>query len=100
MDWKHLLTATAYQMRLILQDIYRVPSVSEARKDFVTWCDWVKTTAAKEGHDLLQPMVGAAEMVERHLQGILAHWKKGLTTAFMEGLNSLFSVHLESLCFL
>ena len=22
---------------------------------------------------------------------ILAHWKRGLTTAFMEGLNSLFS---------
>jgi len=32
-----------------------------------------------------------AEMVERHLKGILAHWKEGLTTAFMEGLNSLFS---------
>jgi transposase len=91
MDWKHLLTATAYQMRLTLQDIYRVPSVTQARKDFITWCDWVKTTAAKDGHDLLQPMVAAAEMVERHLKGILAHWKKGLTTAFMEGLNSLFS---------
>lgn len=91
MDWKHLLTATAYQMRLILQDIYRAPSVSQARKDFVTWCDWVKTTAAKDGHALLQPMVAAAEMVERHLQGILAHWKKGLTPAFLEGLNSLFS---------
>ena len=91
MDWKHLLTATAYQMRLILQDIYRAPSLAQARKDFVAWCNWVKTTAAKEGHELLQPMVGAAEMVERHLKGILAHWKQGLTTAFMEGLNSLFS---------
>jgi transposase len=30
-------------------------------------------------------------MVERHLEGILAHWREGLTTAFMEGLNSLFS---------
>jgi len=29
--------------------------------------------------------------VERHLEGILAHWQQGLTTAFMEGLNSLFS---------
>ena len=91
MDWKHLLTATAYQMRLILQDIYRAPSLAQARKDFVAWCNWVKTTAAKEGRELLQPMVGAAEMVERHLKGILAHWKQGLTTAFMEGLNSLFS---------
>jgi transposase len=91
MDWKHLLTATAYQMRLILQDIYRAPSVTQARKDFVAWCDWVKTTAAKGGHNLLQPMVAASEMVGRHIEGILAHWKKGLTTAFMEGLNSLFS---------
>jgi len=30
-------------------------------------------------------------MVERHLEGILGHWKDGLTTAFLEGLNSLFS---------
>jgi transposase len=36
-------------------------------------------------------MVQVAQMVERHLEGILAHWKEGLTTAFMEGLNSLFS---------
>lgn len=33
----------------------------------------------------------AAEMVERHLEGILGHWKEGLTTAFLEGLHSLFS---------
>jgi len=25
------------------------------------------------------------------LKGILGHWKEGLTTAFLEGLNSLFS---------
>jgi transposase len=29
-------------------------------------------------------------MVERHLEGILAHWQQGLTTAFLEGLNSFF----------
>jgi transposase len=31
-------------------------------------------------------------MVEGHLEGILAHWIRGLTNAFMEGFNSLFSV--------
>ena len=36
-------------------------------------------------------MVKVAEMVERHLDGILGHWQAGLTTAFLEGLNSLFS---------
>ena len=40
---------------------------------------------------LLEPMCQAADMVERHLEGILAYWRQGLTTAFLEGLNSLFS---------
>jgi len=91
MDWKHLMTATAYQMRLILQDLYELRDVRQARRDFKIWCDWVKETAAKKGHELLQPMVKVAEMVERHLEGILGHWKDGLTTAYLEGLNSLFS---------
>ena len=91
MDWKHLMTVTAYQMRLILQDLYELRSVKEAKKDFRIWCQWVKQTAAKKGHELLQPMVKVAEMVEGHLKGILGHWKAGLTTAYLEGLNSLFS---------
>ena len=41
--------------------------------------------------DLLEPMARTARMVEGHLEGILAHWTRGLSTAFMEGLNSLFS---------
>jgi transposase len=36
----------------------------------------------------LEPMRQAAQMVERHLVG---HWRQELTTAFLEGLNSLFS---------
>lgn len=91
MDWKHLMTVTAYQMRLILQDLYELRDVRQARRDFKTWCGWVKKTAGKKGHELLQPMVRVADMVERHLEGILAHWKEGLTTAYLEGLNSLFS---------
>ena len=41
--------------------------------------------------ELLEPMARAARMVEGHMEGILAHWTQGLTTAYMEGLNSLFS---------
>jgi transposase len=91
MDWKHLLTAKAYQMRLALRDIYAVRQVDKAREQFGLWCEWVKREAAKKGQDLLQPMVKVAAMIESHLEGILGHWKDGLTTAFMEGLNSLFS---------
>ena len=36
-------------------------------------------------------MARAARMIGGHLERILAHWTRGLTTAFMKGLNSLFS---------
>jgi len=36
-------------------------------------------------------MLGAAKMIETHLEGILAHWKHRVTNAYMEGLNSVFS---------
>ena len=49
---------------------------------------WV---ARKVPKNLLRAMVKVADMVEKHLDGILAHWKWGLTNAFMEGLNSVFS---------
>ena len=41
--------------------------------------------------ELFEPMVRAAQIVEGHLNGILSHWTRGLTTAFMGGLNSLLS---------
>jgi len=91
MDWRHLMTVLAYQMRLILQDIYQLPDAQDAREQFQLWCQWVKEQAAKTGHELLEPMVRASQMIERHLEGILGHWKQGLTTAYLEGLNSLFS---------
>lgn len=91
MDWQNLMTVLAYQMRLVLQDIYKVSDLERARKDFLAWCRWVSDKAQKKGHELLEPMVRVANMVKRHLKGILGHWKDGLTTAFLEGLNSLFS---------
>lgn len=40
---------------------------------------------------MLAPMRRLADTVEAHMEEILAHWKAGLTTAFMEGPNSVFS---------
>ena len=67
------------------------PDGGQARGRFQEWCQWVRTEAQALTNGLLDPMHKAAEMVERHLEGILGHWKQGLTTAFLEGLNSLFS---------
>lgn len=86
-----LVTGLAYAMRLDLQQAYAATTVEQARKRFTSWITWVQAEAAELKCGLLEPMRKAAAMVERHLEGILAHWQQGLTTAFMEGLNSLFS---------
>jgi len=88
---KQLATAKAYQMRLVLQDIYRLPAANSARRRFQVWCRWVRWVARFYKASLLGSMVKLAQMIERHLLGILAHWKWGVTNAFMEGLNSVFS---------
>jgi len=88
---KNLATAKAYQMRLVLQDIYRSADVLTARHRFRVWCRWVRWVARFYKGMLFASMLKLKEMIERHLKGILAHWKWGLTNAFMEGLNSVFS---------
>jgi transposase len=88
---KNLVTAKAYQMRLVLQDIYRLKEAGVARKRFGIWCRWVRWVYHVSPTNLLSPLVKVAEMIQRHLTGILAHWKWGVTNAFMEGLNSVFS---------
>lgn len=88
---KPLVTGLAFAMRLELQRAYASASARVARSRFVKWCHWVRTESAALTSGLLDPMRKAAEMVERHLEGILGHWQAGLTTAFLEGLNSLFS---------
>lgn len=91
LDRQNLATGLAYQMRLVLQDIYQEEKPSRARQRFQDWCQWIRDKAAQGASVLMAPMVKVANMVENHLEGILAHWKKELTTAFLEGLNSLFS---------
>jgi len=88
---KPLVTGLAYAMRLELQKAYTAGTAGQARKSFESWCRWVRTEAEALSSGLLEPVRKVADMVERHLEGILGHWQEGLTTAFLEGLNSLFS---------
>ncbi len=90
MALERCVTGMAYEMRLVLQGIYERRDAGEARKLFQNWCAWVHAMRGETG-ELLEPMARAARMIEGHLEGILANWTRGLTTAFMEGLNSLFS---------
>jgi transposase len=88
---KNLCTAKAYQMRLVLQDIYRSAHAATARHRFKVWIRWVRWAARFYKTGLFLSMRKLAQTVETHLEGILAHWKWGVTNAFMEGLNSVFS---------
>lgn len=88
---KNFGTAKAYQMRLVLQDIYRSVDAGIARHRFRVWCRWVRWVARFYKANLLASMVKTAKMVENHLAGIVAHWNSGVTNAFMEALNSVFS---------
>jgi len=88
---KNLCTGKAYQMRLVLQDIYQSATATVAQQRFKVWCRWVRWVARFYKPYLFASMIKIAEMIESHLRGILAHWKWGLTNAFMEGLHSVFS---------
>ena len=88
--WLYLATAQACQMRLNFQEIYRSRTARGARKKLAQRCARVRRRAGEAGR-LLAPTVKAADMVERRLEGILTRREGGLTTAFPEGLNSVFS---------
>ena len=80
----------AYEMRLVLQGIYQWKDVGEAKKLFGNWYAWVQAMGERTA-ELLEPKVRVAWIIDEHLKGIFAYWIRELTTAFREGLNSLFS---------
>ena len=51
----------------------------------------VRRVAQKHPSLLFHQMVKCAGMIERHLEGILAHCRNKTTNAFLEALNSVFS---------
>lgn len=71
----------AYTLKEDLRRIYRT-----AKTAFDAMCalrHWIKM--AKESD--IPEMAAAGAMVERHLKGILGHWRHGATNASMEGFN-------------
>lgn len=78
-------------MRLILQAIYAIADATLARRKLRAWCRWVRWVAGKHAPALFAAMVKTAKMIERHLEGIMAHWLRRTTNAFLEGLSSVFS---------
>ena len=84
----NLANVKAHQMRLILQTIYAIADATLARRKLRAWCRWV---AGKHAPALFAAMVKTTKMIERPLEGVLAHWLHRTTNAFLEGLTSVFS---------
>ena len=91
-DLESLRTGQAYSMRLTLQNIYeKATSKIAARRRFKIWITWIRKAASRAKDGLLMPMCRLADMVERHLDGIVAYWDRRTTNAYMEALSSVFS---------
>jgi transposase len=92
LDLKHLATGQAYLVRLELRDIYqRTVKPAKARYRLESWIGWVRGKCERFG-ERMAPLAKVADTIEKHLEGILAHWTSGwLSTGYLEGLNSVFS---------
>lgn len=77
---KHL--SKAYQMKLTLQDVYRLSDSVEAA-DFALkkWLSWAV-------HSWLAPIKKFAKMLKNHYHGVLQYFASCLTAGTTEGLNS------------
>ena len=54
-------------MRLVLQDIYRSATASQARWRFGVWCRWMRWVARQQPQNLLRAMVKVADLVEKQI---------------------------------
>jgi transposase len=74
----HLKTGRAYRLKLAFQDAY-----AQGEDQLKAWCQWAKRSR-------LPAMVSAAQSICRHWAGIVSWYNTNVTSAIMEGYNSLF----------
>ena len=74
----HLKTGRAYRLKLAFQEAYACGADQLQR-----WCRWAERSK-------LPAMVSAAKSIRTHWDGIVSWFKTDVTSAIMEGYNSLF----------
>ena len=77
-----LRSTEAYMHKLNLQNVYFASSRQEAETLLTKW-------HRKASASSIQLIKNMAESVKEHWDGILAHFESGLTSGFIEGINSL-----------
>lgn len=81
-----LRTALAYQMRLVLQTLWCMEDLPRAQTYLKTWLGWAfKDTRSRA----MGPMRKVARTIRDHSRGILNYFRGRMTTAVLEGINSL-----------
>ena len=78
----NLDTATAYQMRLTLQDFYEQPNPRAATAFLVDWCELALETG-------LAPVMKVARTLTEHAAGVLRWFTSRITNGLLEGINSI-----------
>lgn len=78
----NLDTATAYQMRLSLQDFYEQPNPRAAAGFLADWCELAKSTG-------LEPVMKLAQTLTEHANGVLRWFSSRITNGLLEGIKRL-----------
>lgn len=89
---QNVRTAKAYQLRLNLQPLWEQQDADAAKTYLSKWCRWALrvTRPRKDGKPTgYEPMRRAATTIRDHAQGILHYFRRRMTTAVLEGINSI-----------
>jgi transposase len=78
----NLDTATAYQMKLTLQDFYEQPNPRAAATFLEDWCELAHQTG-------LKPVIKVAQTLAGHAEGVLRWFTSRVTNGLLEGINSI-----------
>lgn len=74
-------TAQAYQMKLVFEELWKVPPAF-AEVHLYEWVSWVKRST-------LEPMKQVVATIERHWNGIIRWFESQINNGILEGINSL-----------
>lgn len=78
----NLDTATAYQMKLTLQDFYEQPNPRAAAAFLEDWCELAHQIG-------LEPVKKVAQTLAEHAEGVLRWFTSRITNGLLEGINSI-----------
>jgi len=78
----NLKTVRAYNIRLTLQELWKIEDRETAELFLKNWYFWAM-------HCRLQPMIKKAKSIKKHWDGIINYLDSRITNGLLEGLNSI-----------